>query len=140
GVYVVFTTPDVAEGGFCASDCGWHNTMTSGNATLVYAFVGDGARCPQACLVYSPRANDNPEGDEIVNVLGHELSESVTDPYLDGWYSSSGENADRCSWNFGSTFGLANGANANVRIGDRFYLMQQNWDPQSPAHCVQGAF
>ena len=140
GIYVVLPTADVAEGGFCSTDCGWHTYTQWGSEYLTYAFIGNGARCPSTCPTYSPSANGVPAGDEMVNVLGHELSESVTDPYFDGWYGGSEENADRCAWNFGATFWLTNGAAANVQIGDRYYLVQQNWAPANPGYCTQGAW
>jgi hypothetical protein len=141
GIYVVLTTPDVTTDGFCAQHCGWHASETYGSERLLYTFVGDGARCPNNCGTYSPSPNNDPDGDEMVNVLGHELSEIVTDPFGDGWYSNKGgqENADHCAWNFGPEFTEPNGANANVTIGDSDYLIQQNWVPAMPGYCAQGA-
>ena len=44
-----------------------------------------------------------PGVDAMINVLAHELVESVTDPDGYGWRSPTyGEAADMCAWNFGS--------------------------------------
>ena len=38
----------------------------------------------------------------LANVSGHEMSETRTDPFLNAWYDTSGdENADKCAWTFG---------------------------------------
>jgi len=40
----------------------------------------------------------------LANVSGHELSETRSDPSLNAWYDSSGnENADKCAWTFGGS-------------------------------------
>jgi len=141
GIYVVLPTPDVDQDGFCVQHCGWHTYTQWGNERVLYSFIGNSERCPNVCGVRSPSANDNPVGDAMVSVLGHELSETVSDPYLDGWFDANGEeNADKCAWNFGSTFGMSNGSVANIAIGDRYYLVQQNWAPANPGYCTQGAF
>jgi hypothetical protein len=37
--------------------------------------------------------------------------------------------ADKCAWNFGTTYKAPNGALANVHLGTRDYLVQQLWLP-----------
>jgi hypothetical protein len=144
GIYVVLTSDDVAEDGFGSRHCGWHTTMAwpsngAGDDQRLYAFVGNPARV--GCGMRSPSANGDSAGDAMVNVLGHELSEIVTDPHLDSWYSANGqENADHCAWQFGQEYAAANGAPVNVSIGDRWYLVQQNWAPANPGYCTQGAW
>jgi hypothetical protein len=72
--------------------------------------------------------------------LGHELSETVTDPKLSGWYNQSGtskiENGDRCAWQFGDTWQLPNGAKANVVLGNRNFYMQELWVNSDPGYCA----
>src|SRR6202008_4906506 len=64
----------------------------------------------------------------MVSVIAHELEEASTDPDLNAWYDSSGEeNADKCAWTFGSTYTTSNGSLANMKLGARDYLVQQNW-------------
>jgi len=37
------------------------------------------------------------------------------------------ENADKCAWKFGTTYTTANGQKANMKLGARDFLIQQNW-------------
>ena len=44
----------------------------------------------------------------MVSVMSHELEEAVSDPLLNAWYDSNGEeSADKCAWTFGTTYGSA---------------------------------
>lgn len=143
GVYFVLSSADVREvylgkpGGkeFCTDYCGWH---WFGN-NIKFAFVGDGARCPSTCLANSgPGPNSNASADGMVNVIAHELEETVTDPNADAWtnVSTGEENADKCAWTFGNTFTAPNGAAANVKLGNRNYLIQQNWVNAGAGSCA----
>jgi hypothetical protein len=61
----------------------------------------------------------------------------VTDPGLDAWFDANGaENADKCAWTFGSTYTAPNGAMANMHLGSRDYLVQQNWSAGNNQHCA----
>src|SRR5262249_46655107 len=65
-----------------------------------------------------------------------ELEESVTDPDINAWYDSRGqENADKCAWSFGTTYPLPNGSVANMRLGARDFLIQRNWVNDSGGYC-----
>jgi hypothetical protein len=73
----------------------------------------------------------------MVSVLAHEIDEAVTDPDLNAWYDATGyENADKCAWTYGTTYKATNGAVANVRIGTRDYLVQQNWKAGATQGCA----
>lgn len=141
GLYLVLTAPDVQiQSGFCTSYCGWH---TSASASRVYAstgrvrygLIGSGIRCPSSCLPninpsVSPNGDRNADG--MMSIIAHELAEMVSDPDLSAWQDSSNyENADKCAWNFGKSLGslyrTANGANANLKLGGRDWLIQSNW-------------
>ena len=70
-------------------------------------------------------------------MVAHEIDEAVTDPDLNAWYDSAGaENADKCAWMFGTTYKAANGSLANMKIGARDYLVQQNWKAGTPQGCA----
>ncbi len=146
GIYVVLTSPDVAQDGFCAHHCGWHTSASwpSGGADedrLTYTFVGNSDRCPNNCGPTWPSANGDRAGDAMVSTLGHELAEIVTDPHAGGWWAPNGqENADHCAWQFGQEYTTSAGGPANVAIGDRWYLLQMNWAPANPGYCTQGAW
>lgn len=145
GVYFVFTSADVIEGnvfsGFCTDYCGWHDEFTLNNIRVKYAFIGDTEQCPTPCSVrdqynaagLATSPNGNWSADEVASIVSHELSEMLTDPgpnsTIDkGWIDGNGyENADKCAWNYGQLYVTNNNSIANVRIGQRDFLIQRNW-------------
>jgi hypothetical protein len=135
GVYFVLTSSDVNESsGFCTQYCGWHTDDTLAGADIKYAFIGNPARCPSACEEQTTSPNGNAGADGMASIISHELEESATDPDLNAWVDSSGaENADKCAWTFGATYTVANGSEANMRLGSRDFLIQQNWLNTSPS-------
>jgi hypothetical protein len=73
----------------------------------------------------------------MASVIAHELEETVTDPDLNGWYVGYlTENGDKCAWTFGSTYTVANGSIANMKLGCRDYLIQQNWVNAGGGFCA----
>ncbi|HWX93354.1 MAG TPA: hypothetical protein VNY29_12055 [Terriglobales bacterium] len=138
GVYFVLTSPDVHEtSGFCTIYCGWHSNGTILGADIKYSFVGDADQCPSACAAQSPGPNSTTGPDAMASIVAHELEEAVTDPDLNAWYDSAGnENADKCAWTFGSVFTAPNGAAANMTLGTLDYLIQQNWVNASGGYCA----
>src|ERR1700751_2618532 len=135
GVYFVLTAPGINEtSGFLTKYCGWHThgSFTNGGTTsdIKYAFVGNasGPSLGSCAEQTSSSPNGDPGADAMVSVIAHELEETATDPDLNAWYDSSGEeNADKCAWTFGSTYTAGNGSLANMNLGGRDYLVQQNW-------------
>jgi hypothetical protein len=142
GVYFVLTSADVAETtGFCTAYCGWHSSATFNSVPSQYAFVGNTLACPSGCEG-SPGndPNGNEGADGMASILTHELDEAVTDPNGDAWYDSGGnEVGDLCSFNFGSNlYGTANGSIANVQLGPRNFLLQEDWVNASGGYCSIG--
>lgn len=129
GVYFVLTSGDVGESsGFLTKYCGWHTYTTYSSTVVKYSFVGDPTKNMSACSVQSTSPNGNAAVDAMISVIAHELEEAVTDPQLNAWYDTQGaENADKCAWKFGTTYTTSNGSVANMKIGTRDYLVQQNW-------------
>ncbi len=135
GVYFVLTAPGITEtSGFLTRYCGWHahGSFTSGGTAwdIKYAFVGNasGPLLRNCAEQTSNSPNGDPGADAMVSVIAHELEETATDPDLNAWYDSSGaENADKCAWTFGTTYTVSNGSLANMNLGTRDYLVQQNW-------------
>ena len=73
----------------------------------------------------------------MASIIAHELEEATTDPDLNAWYDRRGyENADKCAWTFGTTYTAANGAMANMKLGARDYLIQQNWVNAGGGYCA----
>jgi hypothetical protein len=141
GVYFVLTAPGVKEtSGFCTNYCGWHAHATLNGTDVKYAFVGNPKnQCAAACEEQTTRSpNADPAVDGMASVLAHELSEAATDPDLNAWYDAQGdENADKCAWQFGATYTTSNGSKANVHLGTRDWLIQENWINSASGHCAK---
>ena len=139
GVYFVLTAPGVKEtSGFLTQYCGWHTYGTYGSTNIKFAFVGDaaGPSLGNCAAQTASSPNGDPAADAMASVLGHELEESVSDPLLNAWYDSNGEeNADKCAWTFGTIY-TANGAAANMLLGSRDYLIQQDWVNANGGACA----
>ncbi len=140
GVYFVLTAPGVAAtSGFLSQYCGWHTYQTVNGTVIKYSFVGNGAGTGlggcAAQVAASP--NGNPGVDGMVSVIMHELEEAVTDPQFTGWYDDAGnENSDKCAWKFGTTYSAPGGGVANMKLGGRDFLVQQNWVNASGGYCA----
>ena len=128
-LYFVLTSSDVNESsGFCTSYCGWHTYGTISGSNIKYSVVGNPDRCPTACAAQTTGPNGNAGADGMASIIAHELEETVTDANLNAWYDSRGaENGDKCAWTFGTTYTTSNGAKANMKLGTRDFLIQQNW-------------
>jgi len=130
GVYFVLTAPGVAEtSGFLTQYCGWHTYGTYNGTNVKFSFVGDaaGPSLGSCAIQTGSSPNGDPAADAMASVIAHELEEAVTDPLLDAWYDSNGEeSADKCAWTFGTTYS-ANNSQANMLLGSRNFLIQQQW-------------
>lgn len=139
-VYYVLTSADVQESsGFCWSYCGWHQNVTISGVDVKLIYVGDTGSCPQGCSLqdeyqqYGIQTSPNGDwsADSMASVMAHELSESATDPDPNtniAWMDEFGaELDDKCAWTFGPVYHTAEGSVANVKIGQRDFMIQQNW-------------
>jgi hypothetical protein len=143
-IYVVLTSKDVnqvssASSAFCSDYCGWHTSASIGGSSIKYAWVGDASQlCPDTCGGQSVTPNGQPGADGMANHIAHELTEAATDPDGGGWYDGNDdENADKCSWTFGTTLKLPSGAKYNVTLGPRKFLIQRNWVNAGGGYCAQ---
>jgi len=140
-VYFVLTSADVTEtSGFCSYYCGWHTVGTISGTNIKYAFVGNPDQCPSGCAAQYPNSpNGNAGADGMVSIIAHELEEAATDPDLNAWYDSRGEeNADKCAWTFGTVYKAANGSYYNMTLGNNNYLIQRNWVNSGSGYCALG--
>ncbi len=154
GVYFVLTSSGVNEtSGFCTRYCGWHTHATLGGVDIKYSFVGNVDRCPSGCEIQTTGPNSPVTGqggiDGMANVISHELEEAISDPDLNAWFDSSGqENADKCNFNFGATStcnanglctaaGTSAAAKYNQTFGNNNWMLQQNWENANGGGCVQ---
>jgi hypothetical protein len=141
GVYFVLTSADVVESdGFCTVFCGWHSFATLSSVTFQYGFIGNGDQCPNACeFIPGNDPNGNSGADGMASIVAHELDESVTDPQLDAWFddnSGGQEVGDKCNFTFGpDLYFTPNNSIANLRLGLRDYLIQENWVNASGGFC-----
>ncbi len=137
GIYFVLTAPGVGESsGFLTTYCGWHTAAFFNNTWVKYAFVGDGGNNSGCSAQFGNSPNGDPPVDAMISVIAHELSETVTDPLINAWYDTNGQEiGDKCAWNFGTIFAAPNGSNANITLGSRDFLIQQEFSNASDS-CV----
>src|SRR5215469_15342960 len=105
GVYLVLTSSNVSEQGFCSSFCGFHTHQTLNGTDIKWGFIGNPDRCPSGCEIQTTGPNSPETGvggaDGLINVLTHEQEEAISDPDLNAWFDKRGEeNADKCNFNF----------------------------------------
>ena len=100
----------------CKDYCGYHSNFHFKKTPWFrykYALVGHSKQCPGNCTlentIFSP--NGDIYVDSAISILGHLLSETVTNPRSDAWYddNSGNENADKCDWKYGKVFTQTNG-------------------------------
>ncbi|MFL6466960.1 MAG: hypothetical protein ACJ72Z_03285 [Pyrinomonadaceae bacterium] len=147
-LYIVITSEDIAANsvGFCSPGVPpHHGYSTVLGTTFRYGFIGHAGRCPTAAAsqfvaadgTLLPSPNGDFAADAMASDMAHVLSTMVTDPYGSGWFDRYGlENADKCQGTFGQTFTTANGGRANMHLGNRDYLIQQNWVNDRRARCA----
>lgn len=123
-VQIVVATPTGhSTTGFGTQWCAYHGAVSS-KPNITYTdlpYMTDaGASCGKGS-VNSPGTLD---GVSIVE--GHELAEAITDPLLNAWYDSSGqENGDKCAWT-----GLH-----NITTSRGTFAVQPLWS-NSGSHCA----
>jgi hypothetical protein len=160
GVYFVLTSKDVDEndkysGGtywFCESFCGWHDSVIVNGMPLKIVFAGDIEKCPNDCSAkaaynshgFTKSPNNNWGADGMASVIAHELAETVVDPYPSdkntmAWRDDWGyESSDHCAWIYGEMYISQNQSVANVKIGEKDFLIQQNFvfdNEDGHGHC-----
>lgn len=101
--------------------CGYHSFF---GATTIYAYLPYTGTNLNACGV--PRTpNHDINADSTINVSSHEFAEAVTDPLLNAWFDSSGQEiGDKCNFQFSST----NSSNGDTIMNGDPYEIQLEWD------------
>ena len=159
GVYVILTSSDVNEtSGFCRTYCGFHTHATINGADLKYAFIGNVDKCPSGCEAQATGPNSPSASvggaDGMINTMTHETEEAITDPDLNAWFDSSGqEDADKCNFKFGpvstcsgtlcTSAAVTAAAKFNQSFGGKSWLIQMEWENSRGGGCDQtlgGAF
>jgi hypothetical protein len=103
--------------------CGYHETESDlRGAQTPYEVIPfpENPSLSGLCTVgQSP--NGDPAADDAVNIISHELFETVTDPDLTAWWDGAGyEIGDKCAWTFGNT-GLTG---SNVTLHGVSFIVQ----------------
>jgi hypothetical protein len=152
GIYVVFASADVGSKAtdFCVPSAPPHHGISTYLGTpFRYGFVGNPVRCPTVAASQFvvadgsqlPTPNGNLAADAMASALAHVLDAIVTNPKGSGWFDYDGlENADKCANTFGSTYETANGARANLKVGTRDFLIQQNWVNEGRGRCAMSLY
>jgi hypothetical protein len=117
----------------------------------------DGTVDGYVCTYLTRGPNDDLGADATVSAMAHEIEENATDPvssrnypWFLGWYTKyvfpNGiayfeENGDKCAY----TYGYEPNAPPknrldywNLRIGEKQFLVQQNWSNLAPQGCLTG--
>ena len=143
-IYSIFTAGTVnLGGGFGTQYCAYHThaTVTIGGVakTVLYAAMPYDYAYPAGCTSSLAAANGTADkgADYEVNTLAHEIEETTTDMMGNAWFDSRGyENGDKCAWTWGTTYTTAAGGKANMKIGGKDFLVQQNWINAGSGGCV----
>ncbi len=150
--YFLITPPGVescfeAAGHSCSvgtthpSYCSYHGYIPVEKGVIVYADSGyvDGTNCDTG----EEHPNENASDATLGGGMAHEHSESVTDPELNAWFDSKGnEVGDKCrtfkqSTEFGEPLGKApDGSNYNQVINGDLFWYQQEWSNEASG-CQQ---
>jgi hypothetical protein len=150
GIYVVLASADVSSNstGFCqASALPPHGTGEAFGLQFRYAFIGNPNRCPLVAApqffsngAQLPTPNGNLAADAMASTLAQLLSRVITNPTGGAWFDRYGlENASKCVGQFGPTYATSNSARANMKLGGRDYLIQQNWVLGRKEHCAMNS-
>jgi PKD repeat protein len=113
--------------------CAYHSFFNIGGHGLTLwanePYIGFG-HSPAHCN--SGSTNDRPNGDltdHELNVLSHEHNEVITNPNNGGWFDTNGtgENGDKCNFNFGTPIASNTNGNYNQLINHNPYEIQLEW-------------
>ncbi len=146
-MFFVFTAKgegSCLSAGVCSYNyfCAYHSFYGTAASPVIYANMPYAAS-PYCAAGSSP--NGNVEADSAASLTSHELTEAITDPLLNAWFTAQGnEIGDLCSWNYGTnTWGATATKNANQSWNGHLYELQMEYDNHAAAvlgtakGCVQ---
>ena len=118
--------------------CAYHSYI-SGSAPIIYGNIpyGNTSVCQ---IPGTPSPNSFPAADAAMTASSHEVTESITDPLLNAWFTSDGsEIGDLCAYNYGTN--TWDSGKANQAWSGHFYELQTEFDNHAYglgfAGCVQ---
>jgi hypothetical protein len=144
-IFFVYTSSGEGScsGSSCAYTqyCAYHSYFLNGSTPVVY---GNEPYAASGYCQAGTSPNGDAAGDAAASITSHELTEAITDPELNAWWSSNGsEIGDLCAWNYGTNTWLSGNANqywpisytGTSTFGTAFEL-QMEYDNHT-ASCVQ---
>jgi hypothetical protein len=139
GLYFVLTSSDVNEtSGFCNKYCGFHDHTTFLKTDIRYSFIGNPDRCAASCETQIQSPNGDAAADAMASTMAHETIESITDPALNAWYDTKGQEVgDKCAWKWGTLQGELGYGAYNHTFSSRNWLIQMTWENTRGGGCVQ---
>jgi len=105
--------------------CAYHSFI-SGTTPIVYGNepYGDPTNCQ---VPGTPSPNGDIPADTAATSASHELTEAITDPELNAWYSAQGnEIGDLCAYNYDLNYW--DSGNANQKWNGHFYELQDEYN------------
>lgn len=122
GISFVITSNFPKGGNYCA----WHSYGTCDGSQIAVVYLPN-VTGVSGCEISSSANTYSSAAQSMVNIAAHELSETITDPFLNAWYDSSGQEVgDKCAWQFG----------APVLLGTTSWQLQEEWSNANKG-CVQ---
>jgi hypothetical protein len=111
--------------------CAYHGFIKSANP-IIYANIPYGN--PSVCQIPGTPAPNDTIADTAATAVSHELTEAITDPLLNAWFTAQGEEiGDICAYQYGAN--TWDGNKANQMWNGNFYELQQEYDNHTNA-CV----
>ncbi|HEX2591611.1 MAG TPA: hypothetical protein VHL34_08955 [Rhizomicrobium sp.] len=75
------------------------------------------------------------DAEAATTAASHEISEAITDPFLNAWYDTDGnENGDKCAYNYGKNHW--NAGKANQKWNGEYFELQMEWNNHTGS-CTQ---
>lgn len=107
--------------------CAYHSFFGA-SPNIIYANMPYGNL--SVCAAGQPSPNGNAVADSVMSTASHEISEAITDPLLNAWFTNSGnENGDLCAYNYGANTWW--GGTANQAWQGSYYELQMEFDNHS---------
>nr|HET6902638.1 hypothetical protein [Ktedonobacteraceae bacterium] len=133
-VFFVFTAQNetICSGSECSftTFCGYHSFFGTNTIYAAMPYVGGVQGCN------TPSSPNNDDADSTINVASHEQMESATDPLLNAWMDSSGQEiGDKCNFTFATTT-ASDGS--DVTWNNDPYLVQEEWDNAQNGCVITG--
>lgn len=116
--------------------CAYHSYFTVNSQPVIYGNepYGNTAHCQN---VGAPSPHNDPIADAAATAASHEVTEAITDPFLNAWYSNDAagdEIGDLCAYNYGTNTWDSGKAN---QMWSGYYFELQTEYSNHKAGCVQ---